>query len=223
MITYEAARVQMVNTQLRTSDVTSYPILSAFLEIPREAFVPQELKQFAYFDEHLQIKPSSHTSPARYLMAPMPIAKLLQLAKVDKKSKVLEIGAASGYVTALLSQLASSVVALESDSYLFKSASETLSSLGYRNVTIINAPLEAGYQPSSPYDVIFLNGSVETIPLALIEQLNENGRLIAVKGYDQAAKSWVYIKRFGKVSSYPSFNVNLKPLPGFCKDDEFIF
>jgi len=103
---FESARANMVDNQLRTTDVTSHSVLTAFLTVPREAFVPEKAKPLAYIDRDVEICPAAAGKPARYLMQPSPLAKLLQLAAVTKDDVVLEIGAGSGYVSALFSQLA---------------------------------------------------------------------------------------------------------------------
>ena len=122
MMDFETARGKMVDSQLRTTDVTSHSVLKAFLAVPREEFVPANVKQIAYADEDLQICPAKDGLGARYVMKASPLAKLLQLAAITKDDVVLEIGGGLGYVTAILSQLAGSVVSLESDEELSAAA-----------------------------------------------------------------------------------------------------
>ncbi|WHA40025.1 protein-L-isoaspartate O-methyltransferase family protein [Agrobacterium larrymoorei] len=223
MMDFENARAKMVDGQLRTTDVTSHSVLKAFIAVPREAFVPEGVKQVAYVDEDLQICPAKDGRPARYLLKASPIAKMLQLVAITKDDLVLEVGGATGYVSAVLSHLAGSVVSLESDEELSAKASETLASLGYDNVVTVVGELDKGHAAQAPYDVIFVNGAVEEVPAALLDQLADGGRLIAVVGYGNAAKVTVY-RRDGKgVSAATSFNASLKPLPGFAKAKEFVF
>lgn len=223
MMDFETARGKMVDSQLRTTDVTSHSVLKAFLAVPREAFVPAGVKQIAYADEDLQICPAKDGRPARYVMKASPLAKMLQLAAINKTDVVLEIGSGSGYVSAILSQLAGSVVSLESDEELSAVATAALSTLGYDNVATVNGELAQGYAAEAPYDVIFINGSVEEVPAALLEQLRDGGRLVAVVGYGNSAKATVY-RRDGKgTSSTGFFNASVKPVPGFTKAREFVF
>lgn len=223
MMDFETARAKMVDGQVRTTDVTSHSVLKAFLSVPREAFVPDNVKQVAYMDEDLQICPAKDGLAARYLLKASPIAKMLQLVAVTKDDLVLEVGGATGYVSAILSELAGSVVSLESDPELSAKATETLAALGYVNVVTVAGPLEQGHAAQAPYDVIFINGAVEGVPQALLDQLADGGRLIAVVGYGNAAKASVY-RRDGKgVSAATFFNASLKPLPGFAKAKEFVF
>jgi protein-L-isoaspartate(D-aspartate) O-methyltransferase len=223
MMDYAAARTKMVDNQIRTTDVTSHSVLTAFLSVPREAFVPVELKPLAYIDEDMQIAPAAAGSPARYIMEPSPLAKLLQLAAITKDDLVLEVGCGAGYAAALLSLLAGSVVATESDEALVAKASERLSELGYDNVAVVSARLEDGYAAEAPYDVIFVNGSVEELPDALLAQLREGGRLVAVVGYGNAARARLYVKNGGTTSFTEYFNAAVKPLPGFRKAAAFVF
>lgn len=217
MIDYQAARTKMVDNQIRTTDVTAHSVLEAFLSVPREAFVPDALKPLAYIDEDMQV------APGRYIMEPSPLAKLLQLCQIGKGDVVLEIGCGAGYAAALLSQVAGSVVAIESDETLAAQAIATLSGLGCDNVAVVTGPLEAGYAAEAPYDLIFVNGAVEVIPDALVAQLREGGRLVAVVGYGNASRATVLAKTGSTFSKSEHFNTSVKPLPGFRHAAEFVF
>lgn len=218
---FEAARVKMVDNQIRTTDVTSHSVLTAFLTVPREAFVPEKAKMLAYIDNDIEIAQASGGSHGRFLMEASPLAKLLQLAAITKDDAVLEIGAGTGYTSALLSLIAGSVVALESNEGLAGEAKANLA--GYPNVQVANGPLEKGHASGAPYDLIFINGSVEEVPAALLAQLQEGGRLVAVQGYGNAARAKVFVSERGAVSENVFFNASVKPLPGFAKVREFVF
>ncbi len=164
MMDFAAARIKMVDNQIRTTDVTSHSVLNAFLSVPREAFVPANLRPLAYIDEDMQIAAAANGQPARYIMEPSPLAKLLQLGAITKDDLVLEIGCGGGYTAALLSQIAGSVVAVECDESLAAKATATLADLGYDNVAVVTGDLAAGYANDAPYDVIFINGAVEEVP-----------------------------------------------------------
>lgn len=223
MMDFEAARIKMVENQIRTTDVTSHSVINAFLTVPREAFVPVEMRPLAYIDEDMRIAPAQSDSPARYIMEPSPLAKLLQLAAVTKDDVVLEIGCGAGYAAALLSQLANSVVAVECDAALAARASATLSELGCDNVAVVTGALEQGYASEAPYDLIFVNGAIENVPDALLSQLREGGRLVAVVGVGNAARAEMYVHARGAHSHNSYFNAAVKPLPGFRKAVEFQF
>ncbi|OLP55482.1 protein-L-isoaspartate O-methyltransferase [Rhizobium rhizosphaerae] len=217
---FEAARIKMVDNQVRTTDVTSHPVLSAFLTVPREAFVPEEMKALAYIDTDVKV---SAANGGRYVMEPSPLAKLVQLAAIEPGDAILEIGSNSGYGAAILSRIGGSVVALESDGALAAQARTTLAALGYDNVTVVEGPLEAGHAAGAPYEVIFLHGAVETVPDAIFAQLKDGGRLVAVVGYGNASRAKLFLREGGIVSESPAFNTAVKPLPGFRLAREFVF
>jgi protein-L-isoaspartate(D-aspartate) O-methyltransferase len=220
---YSRQRIKMVDGQLRTTDVTSAPILQAMLEVPRELFVPARRRELAYIDEDILLGGSPSADDARYLMKPSPFAKLLQLADIRPNDFVLDIGCATGYSAAVLSRLAGSVVALESDETFARLATETLDELGIGTVAVVQGPLEAGYPPEAPYDVIVLNGSVDRVPEAILRQLRDGGRLAAVQGAGHAGVARLYVREGGVVSSRRGFNAAVKPLPGFQKQPVFDF
>lgn len=220
---FQAARTKMVDNQIRTTDVTSHTVLSAFLSVPRENFVPAKLKPLAYIDTDIALESEDGAPTGRYLMEPSPLGKLLQLAAVTAEDKVLEIGAGTGYVSALLSQLAGSVVSLESDASLATQATAALEALGCPNVTVVNGELDKGHAAGAPYDLIFINGAVETIPASIFDQLKNGGRLVAVVGFGNASQARLYIHENGKTSERLAFNTSVRPLPGFRLAREFVF
>lgn len=209
MADFSGLRTKMVDGQVRTTDVTSLPLLDALLSVPREEFVPAARKSLAYIDEDLEI------APGRYLMEPSPFARIVQLADIQPGDFVLDVGAGTGYSAAVLSKLAGSVVALEQDPTLAAKAQSVLSALGYDTVAVVEGPLSAGYPAQAPYDVILLEGAVESIPQALFDQLKDGGRLLAVEGHGNSADVRVYVKQGSSVSARRAFNAAVKPLPGF--------
>lgn len=216
-------RRKMVDNQIRTVDVTKLPVLAAFLSVPREEFVPENLRNLSYLDEDIPVSLPTDVKVGRYLMEPAPLAKLLQAADIKADDIVLDIGAGSGYSAALLSQLASSVIALESDKDLADNASEILSKNGCDNVVVVSGVLEKGYAEEGPYDVILLEGAVDFVPASLFEQLKEGGRLVVVEGHGNAGVAQVYLKEDGVVSARRVFNLAIKPLEGFLKTPQFVF
>jgi protein-L-isoaspartate(D-aspartate) O-methyltransferase len=223
MMDFQAARAKMVDNQIRTTDVTSHSVLNAFLSVPRELFVPEKSKPLAYIDHDVQIAAAAPAKPPRYLMEPSPLAKLLQLAAITNRDAVLEVGAGTGYTSALLSQLARSVVALECDDELAAKAKELLAALGCTNVTVATGDLAAGHAGSAPYDLIFVEGAVEEVPAALLAQLRDGGRLVAVQGYGNSARAKVFVREHDAFSENVFFNASVKPLPGFAKAHAFVF
>ena len=220
---FSELRVKMVDGQVRTTDVTDAALLDAMLAVPREAFVGAGQQALAYIDEDIRISDGADGSGARYLMEPSPLAKLLQLAEIDAGDSVLDVGCGTGYCAALLSRLAKSVIALESDAALAETAKAALSAQGCDNVTVVTGPLPQGHAAEAPYNVILIGGSVEEVPAALLGQLAEGGRLVAVEGQGNAGVARLFFKAGGVVTGRRAFNAAIKPLPGFERIHAFEF
>lgn len=219
---FSEQRIKMVDGQIRTTDVTSAPVLSAMLKVPRERFVPQSRIGLAYIDENILIS-AGRGPDARYIMRPSPFAKLVQLADIAPSDKVLDVGAGTGYAAAVLSHLAKSVVALESDPALAERAESILSEMGADNVTVVRGALAAGHTGKAPYDVIVVGGSVADLPESLAAQLGEDGRLVVVEGSGNAGVARIYVKSNGAVTGRNAFNAAVMPLPGFERAASFQF
>lgn len=217
MADFSGLRTKMVDGQVRTTDVTSLPLLDALLSVPREEFVPAAKKSLAYIDEDLEI------APGRYLMEPSPFARIVQLAEIQPGDFVLDIGAGTGYSSAVLSKIAGSVVALEQDPALAEKAQSVLSALGYDTVAVVEGRLTAGYPAQAPYDVIVIEGAVEQIPQVLFDQLKDGGRLVAVEGFGNSGVVHIYVKHGSSVSARRAFNAAVKALPGFNNAPVFEF
>ena len=218
---YLDRRIKMVDGQLRTTDVNEPALVEAMLSVPREEFVPRALRALAYIDEDIRVNAAG--GEPRFLMEPSPFARLVKLAAPRRGDVVLDVGCATGYSAAVLSQLASSVVALEADPVLVETATETLSRLGYDNVAVVAGALNEGCPQEAPYDVILLGGSVDFVPDALLDQLREGGRLVAVVGHGNSGFARLFVRSPSGVSSTRAFNAAIRPLPGFARAAEFSF
>ena len=223
MIDYAHQRRAMVEGQVRVNDVTDPRIIAAMLELPREKFVPSARAALAYLDEDIPLRGTSGGKPARYLIEPMVLAKLVKALSLAEHDHVLDVGTNSGYSAALFSRLAGSVVALEEDAEFVPIATRLLASLAAANVKVVSGPLSAGWPKEGPYDAILLQGSVEFVPEALTDSLKDGGRLAAVMGAGHAAKAMLYLRTGKVVSGRPVFDAAIPPLPGFARPPQFVF
>jgi protein-L-isoaspartate(D-aspartate) O-methyltransferase len=213
-------RINMVDTQVRPSDVTDRRIIRAMLELPREAFAPPAFRSLAYMDEPLPVTEPGN-GPLRTLLAPRTLAKLVQLAEIEADHSVLDVGCGSGYSSALLARLAGKVAAIECDAGLAERATRQLQALGIENVDVLQGQLGDGIPAAAPFDAILLNGAVPEAPQALLDQLKDGGRLVAViaaRGFGQA-RVW---RRSGNAfASRAAFDAAADPLPGFARQPGF--
>ncbi len=215
---FELARRNMVDTQVRTNRVTDSLVISALRAIPRELFVPAAQKGVAYVDDDLEV------APGRFLMEPMILARLLQLAEIQRTDTVLDVGCATGYSSAVLGRMASSVVALEQDAELVNWAAETLLGLGIDNAVVVEGKLSDGLADQGPYDVIFVNGAVDRVPEGLREQLADGGRLVAVLRGEKGVGHATLVTRTGSAFGHRTdFDANARILPGFARQPTFVF
>lgn len=222
MESFAVQRSRMVDSQLRTESVTDHRLLDAMGDIPREIFVPADQKALAYVDRDVPLKDAPGQA-ARALMEPAPLARLIQALDAGEMDRALVIGAGTGYSAAVLSRLAGSVVAVESDPALASQATRNLKELGIGNVTVVVGPLEAGHAAGAPYDAILFDGAVEVVPDAILAQLAEGGRLAAVTGYGRAASAVLTTRGDGKLGGLPIFDADVPPLPGFRRPAAFVF
>jgi len=217
---FDTARQHMIHNQVQANRVTNGAVLAALARVPREAFVPKSLESVAYVDEALDI------GGGRHLMEPMVLARLLQAADIKPTDAVLEIGTGTGYAAAVMAPIASSVVALECDPALAAQAAEIMTAQGFDTVAVVKGPLGEGFAAQAPYDVIFINGSVPDVPKAILDQLAEGGRLVAVvaeKARNRPGRGVIYRMAGGVVSSRDLFDAGTPFLPGFEQKAGFIF
>jgi protein-L-isoaspartate(D-aspartate) O-methyltransferase len=222
MSSFSTARQKMVDGQVRTSDVTDQGIIDAMIELPREAFVPQDKQALAYLDLDLDV--SEGGAAKRFLIKPMVMAKLLQAAEILETDRVLIVGAASGYAAAVAARLAATVTAIESDSALAARGREIMSQLGFAgNVTFKTADAAAGDPAGAPYDVIFLNGATEVVPDKLYGQLKDGGRLVGVFATSRPPRAMIVRRSHGDFGTRPLFDATAPVLPGLDRVPEFVF
>ncbi|MDR3424032.1 MAG: protein-L-isoaspartate O-methyltransferase [Alphaproteobacteria bacterium] len=213
---FAAARRNMVEGQLRPNNVTDSRILAAMGEIPRELFVPSTLVGVAYGDDEVPLV------SGRFLMSPLVLARLMQAAEIGQGDHVLELAPATGYSTLVLAALSSSIVSVEPDALLHREAEKNSAAHAAGKVKVLaGAPVESCVS-HAPFDVIFINGSVEFLPQILFDQLAEGGRLaVVVRSYGAARAAHVgqarlYRKIKGDISWIALFEAHASLAPGFA-------
>lgn len=215
MTDFAAARSRMVDSQIRPADVTDLRLLWAFQTIERERFVPQKARDLAYADYDMPV------SRGRHLLEPRVLAKMLQQADVKATDRVLDVGCGLGYSAAVIAELASHVVALEQDGDLAAAARKALS--GNAKTKVVTGSLADGCSADAPYDVIVLEGATEVEPKALLDQLNDGGRLVCILGSGPAGKVVLYTRSGEDVGGRTVFDAAAGVLPGFAKAPAFAF
>ena len=218
MVDYERARRFMVDNQLRTSHITDRRILAEMGRLPRELFLAESRRPLAYIDD---VQPLGAAGSARFMPAPATFAKLLQLADIAASDRVLDLGAGAGYSTAVIAGLCDSVLGIEEDAQLAAAAVENLSALG-----LANAAMRAGTAADlagQRYDVIMVEGAVDSVPEALFALLEEEGRLVALVREKGVAVAHVFVKSGGSVAARAEFNATLPPLYAGPRPVEFVF
>lgn len=217
MIDFQAARQAMVDCQVRPSDVTRYALIDAMLRIPREQFVPKARREIAYAEIEVEI------GTGRAMMTPRIFAKMIEVANVKSQDMVLEICPGSGYSTAILASMAEMVVAVEPEDSLARQAQGLLEGLGINNAVITQGDPQAGDPSHGPFDLIFVNGSVAELPLALSEQLKEGGRIVALIDDGATSACYSFTRAGGTLSERYHFDGYGPRLAGFERSVEFSF
>lgn len=219
MTDYSAARLNMVESQVRPNGITDRRIIAAVEVVPREQFVPENRREVAYMDEDV---PLDAAQGPRALIEIMAFARMLQHALIKPTDKVLVVGAGTGYGTAVIARLCARAVALECDPALAADARRNLA--GTPNVTLAEGPLEAGVAAGQPYDVIIAEGRIEEVPQAWLDQLAEGGRLVAVVGDADMAQARVYSRSGSATAVRQVFDASVAALPGMKrKRPAFVF
>jgi protein-L-isoaspartate(D-aspartate) O-methyltransferase len=223
MADFALQRMNMVESQVRPSDVTDRRILKAMQDIPRERFVPGALGPLAYMDSEVPLGGAGPGRPGRALMAPRLFAKLVQLAEIEAGDTVLDVGCATGYSAAVLGKLAQTIVALETDARLAAEARRVLGDLRTANVTVAVGDLVRGYPDGGPYDAIVIEGAVAEAPAALLNQLRDGGRLATVLAGANLGKAVLWRRRGQACDRTAVFDAGAPLLPGFELKPTFSF
>ena len=218
---FSTARQNMVDCQVRPSDVTDVPIIDAMLDVPREAFVPQNQRALAYLDLDLDV--SDGASVKRFLIKPAVLARMLQAAEIKATDTGLVVGSATGYAAAVVAKIAGQVTATESDSSLAAKAGTALAGLGLGAVTVRVAAAADGDSAAAPYDVIVLNGATEIIPEGLFRQLKPGGRLVGVFATTLPPRATIVTHSHDDFGHRALFDAVAPVLPGLERVPAFVF
>lgn len=209
MTDFSQRRTTMVDTQVRPSDVTKFPIIEAMLSVPREAFVPSEQREAAYAGEHVSL------GQGRVVLDPRTLAKMLDVADIQPDEMVLDVGCGLGYSSALAARMAEAVIAVEDTATLAGEAERILAETAADNVAVVEGALVDGAEQHGPYDVIMVQGAVQTVPKALTDQLKDGGRIIAIFADGALGSVRVGYKGAEVVNWRFAFNATAPILPGF--------
>jgi protein-L-isoaspartate(D-aspartate) O-methyltransferase len=220
MLAFSIARQNMVDGQVRPSDVTDLRILDAMLSVPREAFLPESKRALGYLDRNLDI---SEGTARRFLIKPAVTGKLLQAADIKNTDSVLVVGCATGYTAALVARLAGPVTATETDPKHSAMAKDVMAALGIGNVTFFARAAADGVPENAPYDVIVLDGATEVVPDRLYGQLKEGGRLVGVFALTEPPRASIVTRSHGDMGHRALFDALVPVLPGLERTPAFVF
>ncbi|WP_298972341.1 rRNA adenine N-6-methyltransferase family protein [uncultured Roseobacter sp.] len=217
MIDFATRRTMMVDTQVRPSDVTKFPIIDAMLTVQRENFVPAAQREAAYMGENLNL------GDGRVVLEPRTLAKMLDALDISNDELVIDVGSAMGYSSAVIAHMAEAVVAVEEDSSMAAEAQEALAEAGIDNVIQHVAPLHEGASQHGPYDVMIVQGGVQQLPASLQDQIKDGGRVACLFMEGALGEVRIGYKRGDSISWRMAFNAGAPVLHGFAKAAVFEF
>ncbi len=215
MTDFAARRQLMVDTQVRPSDVTKFPIIEAMLSVERERFVPDSMREAAYVGDLMELDDN------RCLLEPRTLAKILDALNISKEDVVLDVAPAFGYSTAVAARMARLVVAVEENETWAAEAQELLMETDADNAFVHTGSLAEGAAEHGPYDAIMIQGGVAQVPDALLDQLKDHGRIACIFMEGELGTVRIGNKSAGRVSWRFEFNASAPILPGFMPERAF--
>jgi protein-L-isoaspartate(D-aspartate) O-methyltransferase len=214
----EQARFNMIEQQIRPWDVLDQDVLSLLTVVKREDFVPPALRELAFVDTELPLP------LGQVMLAPKVEARMLQALRVARHERVLEVGAGSGHMAALLAHKAQHVFSLEIRPALAAMAAANLRRAGIANAAVREGDGSDGLPSEAPFDVIVLSGSVAAVPQALLDQLKPGGRLVAIVGHEPMMRATLITRvATGQVKREDLFDTVAPRLQGFAEPPPFRF
>lgn len=215
---YQARKV-MLESQIRPNKVIDELVLSAFLDIPREIFVQKSMRDIAYIDEDLPL------SNGRYLIEPMVLARMVQSLELKVSDNVMIIGVGTGYSTAIISKIVTSVIGVESRSPLIQKAENNLAQLEITNTVLFKERLQEGYSKEAPYNAILIDGGVSDVPSSILNQLADDGKLVSIYRSENTVvgEASIWMRSGKKFSRTCLFNAQVPTLEEFKEKQEFLF
>ena len=217
MFNFSSARDHMIESQIRTSDVTDLNVLRAFRSVKREDFVPKAQRALSYGDAHIQL------NDGRVMMRPRDFAKMVQAADIAPTDVVLDIACGRGYSSAVLAQLGETVVGLEATDEAVTKATEQLVDADISNAAVVKGDLKSGASEHGPFNVIFVNGAVSEVPKTWLNQLANQGRLVCLVQNGPMGRVCVYTKTGDTIGERVVFDASAPTLPGFAAAPSFVF
>ena len=215
MTDYQTRRTMMVDTQVRPSDVTKFPIIESMLSVRREAFVPDDQREVAYVGKNLDL------GEGRVVLEPRTLAKMLDVLSIGPDEMVLDIGCGLGYSAAVIARIAEAVVAVEENEAWAKDAEGLLAEEGVDNAAVLVGSLSEGAAKHGPYDAIIVQGGVERLPGAIADQLKIDGRIVCLFMDGELGACRMGLKQAGGISWRDEFNATAPIIPGFEAETEF--
>ena len=216
MSEFASRRVTMVDTQVRPSDVTKFPIIAAMLAVRREVFVPDAQREAAYVGENVDL------GAGRVVLEARTLAKMLDALDIQPSELILDIGCGYGYSAAVIAHLAEAVIAVEADDLMATEAQRRLATEGVDNAVVVAGALDRGAAKHGPYDAVVVQGGVEVIPDAVLDQIRDGGRIAAIFMAGPLGRAMIGYKMDGRVTWRFAFNATAPVPPGFAAARGFV-
>ena len=207
----------MIQGQIKPINGMSEELLSIFYSLDRDDFMPDDMKEMSYFEKNILIEGK------RTILKPSLIAQIALSINLKPHENVLILGAATGYLSAILSHQAETVIVVEENEKLLSSSENAIKKANINNVVFIKNEIVKGYNEQSPFNAIIIEGAIQEVPLNIIEQLDEGGRLFAIVQEGEICSAKLFKKNGRSISEQKLFNCSIPVLSMFIKKNSFSF